>query len=81
MEKVAGSPLFPLNPRKLSQKLKFWESLVSFRKYSDPPCPFFSFKPLFKITISHIHYFIYHGQNSITRSSIWENGGWKYPGG
>jgi hypothetical protein len=33
MEKVAGSPLFPLNPRKLGkqslppQKLKFWESL------------------------------------------------------
>jgi predicted translin family RNA/ssDNA-binding protein len=27
MEKAAGSPLFPLNPRKLSQKLKFWESL------------------------------------------------------
>jgi hypothetical protein len=29
MGKVAGSPLFPLNLRKLSQKLKFWESLCS----------------------------------------------------
>jgi hypothetical protein len=27
LEKAAKSPLFPLNPRLLSQKLKFWESL------------------------------------------------------
>jgi hypothetical protein len=27
LEKAAKSPLFPLNLRLLSQKLKFWESL------------------------------------------------------
>jgi hypothetical protein len=29
LEKAAKSPLFPLNPRLLSQKLKFWENLDS----------------------------------------------------
>jgi hypothetical protein len=36
MEKVAGSPLFPLNPRKLSQKMKFWESLNNIENYFAP---------------------------------------------
>jgi hypothetical protein len=42
LEKAVKSPLFPLNLRLLSQKLKFWESLVSHRftaTVSTPPQP------------------------------------------
>jgi hypothetical protein len=31
LEKAAKCPLFPLNLRVLSQKLKFWESLTGFK--------------------------------------------------
>jgi hypothetical protein len=37
LEKAAKSPLFPLNLRLLSQKLKFWESL-QFKKNASTLC-------------------------------------------